>query len=292
MKDDAIEDKQDIRQWWATNPMTYADTHGQTSYADGTTATLGQRQFFEAADATFEEWNSPLHNERKFGKLFDYDRYRGKKVLEVGCGMGAMAMHWAKAGANIHAIDLNSTSIEQTTTRFALNNLTGHIALGDGNQLDFPDDHFDYVYSWGVLHHSPDLKRSIKELLRVLKPGGGFGVMLYNRESLSCRYFTDFVEGFLHREDAFLSPIELASRYGDGAREEGNPHTWPVTIDEMDGLFSPRSDDLDIKVLGGDLDFVFRYLMPGIGQVLPVFAKKVWARRFGLSLWMNGHLSR
>ena len=54
--------------------------------------------------------------------------------------------------------------------------------------MPFADATFEYVYSWGVLHHTPGIDRAIAEIHRVLKPGGGVGVMLYNRESLLYRF--------------------------------------------------------------------------------------------------------
>jgi SAM-dependent methyltransferase len=161
----------------------------------------------------------------------------------------------------------------------------------DANDLPFLDGEFDYVYSWGVLHHSPSLERSISELLRVLRSGGMYGVMLYNRKSLAHWYITQYVEGFLNFEDQFLGPLELASRYGDGYREEGNPHTWPVTISEMQKLFNVYSKNFECRCLGTELDGVLLLLWPGIGAIVPKILKKIWARRFGWSLWMKGSKS-
>lgn len=278
----------DVLDWWSSKPMTYAPTHGLTEYESETVA-LGSPQFFENADRIFYGWNTPLHDARPFGRLFPFDLYRGKKVLEVGCGMGCMAMNWARAGAQMTAVDLTPTAITQTKRRFELQGLTGEIMQADGRTLPFEDNSFDYVYSWGVLHHSPDLGRSLDELLRVLKPGGGFGVMLYHRHSFLYGYMVRYLEGFLHYENRFLDPLALASRYGDGAREEGNPHTWPITKAEARAFFKAHSGDMAIDVLGTDLDSIFPFVIPGIGEFLPGWFKKPWARRFGWSLWMHGH---
>ena len=277
-----------IADWWSAHPMTYAKTHGEAEYADGRVE-VGTAAFFEQADRKLLAWNAPLHGARPFGRLFPYETYAGKPVLEIGCGMGAMACFWAQAGARVTAVDLAPKSIELTRRRFELLGLDGDIRQADARKLPFVDGSFDYVYSWGVLHHSPDLEHSIAELMRVLKPGGGFGVMLYHRHSFLYAYTIRFVEGFLHNEDRFLDSLELASRYTDGAREEGNPHTWPVTKDEARALFGPFSQDLDFKVFGTDLDGIFPYVVPGLGRVLPAWMKKPWGRRFGWSLWSHGH---
>ncbi len=277
----------DVQDWWADNPMTYSSTHGQNEY-DGKKIEAGTKEFYERLDREFYSWNTPLHNEYKFGKIFPYEEFKGKKVLEIGCGQATMASNWSKNGTDITAVDLNPTSVELAKKRFELYNLKGQVLQADGNSLEFEDETFDYVYSWGVLHHSPNLEKSIAELFRVLKPGGKFGVMLYHRESIREWYIVNYLEGFMHNESQFLNNLELNSRYGDGEREEGNPHTWPVTKNEMRELFGSYSNNLNIDVLGTDLDSIFKFLLPGMGMFLPKIVKKAWARRYGWSLWMSG----
>jgi ubiquinone/menaquinone biosynthesis C-methylase UbiE len=273
----------EVREWWAEHPMTYGDVHGESAESVGTP------EFFAEVDARFLDWNRPLHGERPFERIFPYDRHRGGTVLEVGCGMGTMASCWARQGARVTAVDLNPTAVTQTRRRFELLGLEGDVRQADARRLPFDDGTFDYVWSWGVLHHSPDLGQSLRELLRVTRPGGGYGVMVYHRRSLLHWYMTRYVEGFLHMESRFLSDVELASRYGDAAREEGNPHTWPVTRRELHALLSAAGATVNIRVLGTDLDSVLRLMLPGVGDLLPAALKKPWARRFGWSLWAHGH---
>jgi ubiquinone/menaquinone biosynthesis C-methylase UbiE len=285
------EGSKSIREWWARYPMTYGDTHGSTSFADGHSQEIGSREFFEQVDRTFYAWNHPLHGEGgKFARLFPYSEYRNSDVLEIGCGMGTMIMNWAQQGARITAVDLNPVSVLQCTRRLEMLGCRGTIAQADANSLPFADQSFDYVYSWGVLHHSPGLERSIREFFRVLRTNGGFGIMLYNRRSLFHFYRTCYLEGFLHCESAFLSPLELASRYTDGADKEGNPHTWPVTAGELRELLAPVTRELKIVRLGTELDNLLPQMipLPKIGAWLPVIVRKAWARRWGWSLWITG----
>ena len=280
----------EVERWWAENPMTYGAEHGRTVYDDGEYQ-LGSREFFERVDREFYSWNRPLHEEaRPFGRLFPYDAYsNGGRVLEVGCGMGTMASNWARQGARVTAVDLNPTAVEMTRRRFDLYGLAGEVRREDARRLPFPDAEFDYAYSFGVLHHSPDLTASVAELMRVLRPGGGFGVMLYNRRSILYWYSIGYLQGFLHYENRFLGPLELASRYGDGDTAEGNPHTWPITKAEALELFGPHSRDVEVRCLGTDLDQLFRQMLPFVGRVVPRVALKAWARRYGWSLWISGH---
>jgi SAM-dependent methyltransferase len=285
-----------VRSWWAAFPMTYGTSeHGSTTFRreDGSeeSLALGTKEFFDAVDQTFYEWNEPLHTaEVPFARLFPYESFRGRRVLEVGCGMGTMAMGWARQGARITAVDMNPVAVQQTTQRFRLFDVPGTVLQSDARSLPFAADSFDYFYSWGVLHHSPDLERSVEECFRVLKPGGRYGVMLYDRESILFRYRIQFVEGFLHGESRFLGPVELASRYADGDRQEGNPHTWPVTAKEASRIFGRHSHSVQMRRFGLDLDKSLPQLipLPGMRRLLPRSLRKPWARRWGWSLWISG----
>jgi ubiquinone/menaquinone biosynthesis C-methylase UbiE len=287
--------KEVIKSWWAGSPMTYGSVHGESYYEaqDGSKKVLelGTREFFEQVDRTFYSWNLPLHSEPDyFSKIFPYERFQDRKVLEIGCGMGTMAMNWARHHARVTAVDLNFTSVAQTTRRFEIFGLPGTVLQADANRLPLSDGYFDYLYSWGVLHHSPNLALSLAEAFRVLKPGGEFGIMLYGRRSFLYVYRILYLEGFLHGESRFLDALELASRYTDGWEEDGNPHTWPVTAAEMRLLLKGEARDLKIRALGTELDNILPQLipLPGVSRWLPQAARKVWARRLGWSLWMSG----
>jgi SAM-dependent methyltransferase len=286
-------DKPDVKQWWARFPMTYGQNHGELSWLtdEGIEERfeLGSREFFAKVDENFYRWNAPLHADgARFGRIYPYERYRGGKVLEVGCGIGTMAMNWALQGGRMTAVDLNPVAVEQTSRRFKLFDLPGLVLQADGRVLPFANDSFDFVYSWGVLHHSPDLKRSLDELIRVLRPGGEYAVMLYHRDSIRYRYAIRYLEGFLAGESRFLDPLQLSSRYTDGRDKEGNPHTWPVTAEEMRQIFGKTASTVDVSCFGRDVDNHFKLLMPGIWRLVPLALKKPWARRWGWSLWITG----
>ena len=299
MADTAVADtaaKEEIRKWWAAAPMTYGESHGEACYPrpDGSVerVEVGSKRFFELADERFYSWNMALHEGGvPFSSIFDYRRYDGKDVLEVGCGMGCMAMNWAERGARIAAVDLNPVAIAETRRRFDLFGLEGMIEEADGEELAFENDCFDYAYSWGVLHHSPAPERSIGELFRVLKPGGSAGVMLYHRSSILYRYTVRFIEGFLNMERLFLNELELASRYGDGGREEGNPHTWPVTEEEVFRDLFSAYENVRIRVLGADLPPILNTWRPGLAERLSERSLDRLTRHHGWSLWITGNKS-
>lgn len=277
----------DVSQWWSGNPQTYGDQHGKPQYHDAS-IDFGSAQFFQRVDETLCEWNGPLHGASPFDRLFPFERYRGKRVLEIGCGMGSMASFWAKQGAEVTAIDLAPFSVAMTKRRFEVMNLSGKIMQADGRTLPFADGQFDYVYSWGVLHHSPNLGQSLAEMMRVLRPGGEFGLMLYHRHSLFYLWRIAYREGLVHGESGFLDPVALTSRYTDASEAEGNPHTWPVTRSELRNLIGPYAANLRFRVLGTEIDDVFNMMLPALGRIMPRWMLKPWARRLGWSLWASG----
>ena len=288
-----MEVKERIASWWAEHPQTYGTEHGGTTFeeAEGLrTLELGTREFFERADKEFISWNKPMHDETgPFGRVFPFARFRGRRVLEIGCGMGCMASLWAARGAKMTAVDLNPVAVAQTRRRFELFGLPGTVQREDANRLSFSDGEFDYAYSSGVLHHSPDLPKSIADMMRVLAPRGEFGLMLYNRHSLLQWYRIDYLEGVLHGENRFLDRLALSSRYTDGEGIEGNPHTWPVTTAEMREMLAPYAETVNIQVLGTDLEGILeKMLLPGVSRLVPKIVKKAWGRRWGWGIWIGG----
>lgn len=110
---------------------------------------------------------------------------RGLRTLEVGVGMGADYQQWLKAGAIATGVDLSPMSLEQARHRCKLAGYTPDLRVADAENLPFADATFDLLYSYGVMHHSPNPERCVQEALRVLKPGGSLKIMLYHHRSLT-----------------------------------------------------------------------------------------------------------
>jgi SAM-dependent methyltransferase len=104
-------------------------------------------------------------------------------VLEVGVGLGTDLVRFARAGAHVTGVDLTEHAVALARRRLELEGLPGDVSVVDAEALPFPDGAFDRVYSWGVLHHTPDTARAVSEALRVLRPGGRLCAMLYARRS-------------------------------------------------------------------------------------------------------------
>jgi len=118
---------------------------------------------------------------RDFAK---FDDSADLRVLEIGVGLGADHEQFARAKARLSGIDLTDRAIELTARRLALAGFPSDLRVGDAENLPFPDEEFDVVYSWGVIHHTPDTQRAIHEIHRVLKPGGEARIMIYSRWSM------------------------------------------------------------------------------------------------------------
>jgi ubiquinone/menaquinone biosynthesis C-methylase UbiE len=277
--------KNEIRDFWTRYPC--AKNIIKTPEID--------KEFFLAHDRIIDKY-MPGHYD-----IFKYDSCRGKKVLEVGCGMGAHARHCAAYAKEFYAVDLSPASVELTKKRFELFNVKGaHIQQGDAENLDFPEGFFDYVYSNGVIHHTPDTKKAVHEIYRVLRPGGRATVMIYNKNSVF--YWVDLMlwgrmkyfilkmipKGLVYSifgKDSIAERLkntldrtpfgglgDLALRFCDGYF---NPHTKVYTKVQARRLFS-EFKDVSIK-LGSSKDrwleripFVDKYL----GWGLFIFAEK------------------
>lgn len=113
----------------------------------------------------------------------DFPCATGKMILEIGVGAGADFANWCKYAAHVTGVDLTDAAIALTGERLALNAVPPEkyaLRTADAENLPFPDHRFDMVYSWGVLHHTPDTARAFQEVLRVLKPGGTVRAMIYH----------------------------------------------------------------------------------------------------------------
>jgi len=114
----------------------------------------------------------------------EFRHWVGRWVLEIGVGIGSDYDQFLRAGARAIGLDLSPRSLVLARQNAATNKVSAHLLNADAECLPFADDTFDLVYSWGVLHHSPDVARTLQEIHRVLRPGGECRAMLYHRHSL------------------------------------------------------------------------------------------------------------
>jgi len=157
--------KEEVREFWNSDPCG-------SRY-------LGDRADFEAHARARYQLEPYIHEFAGFAQS------SGQRVLEVGVGTGADYLEWLKAGAQATGVDLSSASLEWAKRRCEMAGYRPDLRVSDAEHLPFPDNTFDIVYSYGVMHHSPDTSQCIGEARRVLKPGGALRIMIYHHPSLT-----------------------------------------------------------------------------------------------------------
>jgi SAM-dependent methyltransferase len=149
-------------------------------------ASCGEALYLQGCDANAYEAQARKRYELEpyIPAFAGFANARGKRILEIGVGLGADHQRFAQAGAQLAGIDLTERAIEHTTRRLRAFGLASYLVIGDAEDLSFPDRYFDCVYSWGVLHHSPDTRKAVSEIWRVLKEGGSAKLMVYHKWSV------------------------------------------------------------------------------------------------------------
>jgi ubiquinone/menaquinone biosynthesis C-methylase UbiE len=153
----------------------------------------GSREYFvrllDARDA-YAPW---------LAESLGYKEASGLDVLDVGCGQGIDLAGYAMSGARPTGIDLTPRHVELARAHLAAMGLEGEVVVGDAEALPFADGSFDRVSSNGVLHHTPDMPAALREIYRVLRPGGEARIIVYNRSSFHYWINQVLLEGILNR---------------------------------------------------------------------------------------------
>ena len=148
-------------------------------------ASCGEELYLEGRDKTaYEKQAQKRYELEPYIGFAEFDSSHNQRVLEIGVGLGADHQKFIEAGANVCGIDLTERAIENTKTRLKLFGLESSLRVGDAEKLEFDDNSFEIVGSWGVIHHSPNTQKAINEIYRVLKPGGVGKIMIYHKWSL------------------------------------------------------------------------------------------------------------
>jgi len=292
MSEENLKLKERVREFWQDHPCG-------TKFAD---APPGSRRFYELVEEHryTKEWHIPI--------AASFADAKNLRVLEVGCGLGTDGAQFAKAGADYTGIDLTRAAVDLAKRRFELFDLPGSFRVSDAEHLEFADNSFDLVYSHGVLHHTPDTAGAVREIHRVLRPGGRAVVMLYHRDSYNYRVNISMLRRtgvhllrwnsglkLVHlltgepeealREHArqlqakpkYLSSQEFLSRNTDGA---GNPLARVYSRKEARELFKDFAH-VELRTY-----FLNKRWLPLVGPILPRSLESQMASRWGWHLWI------
>lgn len=261
------------RKWWSAHTMSYdwKDKSGLVEFTP---------PWFEDIDRRF------IHGARLFAdapnpfeELMGIRELSGKRVLEIGCGMGFHSEMLIRAGAEVVAVDLSPTSVMATTKRLAQKKLTADVRQMDAEALEFPTGTFDMVWSWGVIHHSSRTGRIVREIERVLQPGGKARIMVYNLEgmpayiTLATRYLVGFWRGRSLDELLWQSTDGFSARF--------------YSKDSLTDLLATFFDEVEMTVLGQDPDVVPlpRVLRRQVLKLVSLSRQRALVRRRGAYLF-------
>ena len=230
-----------VQDFWSEFPMVY-----------GPTATTPEK-IFEKMERVLRDQYSHMQgpNEPLLAGLLDYASFKGRPVLEIGFGTGWLMNELVRAGAQVHGIDLSRS--HEALCRHRFRNHDVKLQIASAENIPYPQNTFDLVAAWGVLHHAADDARCYAEVHRVLKPGGRMFLMLYRHGGAKYYYQNIFRKGvlggglFRHRfnVDAFIRSV--TDKYSEDS--PGAPVSRHYTERELRRLLSHFSR-VDLRITG------------------------------------------
>jgi 2-polyprenyl-3-methyl-5-hydroxy-6-metoxy-1,4-benzoquinol methylase len=212
-----------VRDYWDRRPCNLR--HG--------TAPVGTREYFDQVEAR------KYRVEPHIPGFAQFERWKGKKVLEVGCGLGTDSINFARAGADLTVVELSQASLDLCKKRFEVFGLAARFHLADAEELSatVPVEPYDLVYSFGVLHHTPEPAKAFAEIRKYLGPASELRVMLYAKRSTKA--------------------LAIALGLAQPEAQAGCPVAFTYTAREVRALLEP----LGYRVASVTKDHIFPYVI-------------------------------
>ena len=259
-----------VRDFWDSRPCNIRHSDKK----------IGEKQYFEEVEQRkyFVEPHIP--------RFAEFERWKGKRVLEIGCGIGTDTMNFARAGADVTAVDLSDRSLEIARERARVLGVT-NVRFVNGNAERLRESlaiqPYDLVYSFGVIHHTPNPDVALRELRRYLAPDGTLKLMLYHRTSWKMLWvLLKYGKGAFWKHDALIARWSEAN--------SGCPVTYTFTRRELERLL----DDTGYVIDSMFIDHIFAWSIPEYVQhryrkvwyfrALPQSALRLLEQRFGWHL--------
>jgi len=264
-----------VRDYWNARPCNIRHS----------TAAIGTKEYFDQVEARkyFVEYHIPAFAE--------FQRWRGKKILEIGCGIGTDTINFARAGAHVTTVDLSEKSMELARQRAAIFGLEDHISFSPGNaeQLStfVPVEPYDLIYSFGVIHHTPNPGAVLAQLRQYARPGTTIKIMVYHRRSYKVAWIL-LTEG----KGRFWKLSELVAKNSEA--QTGCPVTYTYTRSEARRLlethgFRARKVEVEHIFPYRIQDYVqYRYTKEWYFGWMPQPMFRALERRLGWHLLLTG----
>jgi len=226
-----------VRRYWNARPCNIRHSPKQ----------VGTREYFDEVEARkyFVEPHIPAFAE--------FERWNGKKVLEIGCGIGTDTMRFARAGARVTAVDLSEESLAVARERAAVFGVEDRITFyqADAERLSetVPIEAYDLVYSFGVVHHTPRPQNVVQEIRKYTGPESVLKMMVYHRYSYKVLWIL-----LRHGMGAFWKLDELVARHSEA--QTGCPVTYSYSRKSVRELLQ------GFRVEAMRIDHIFSYRIP------------------------------
>ncbi len=207
----------DVRSYWDERPCNIRHS----------TQEIGSKKYFDEVEQRkyFVESHIPA--------FADFSRWRGKRVLEIGCGIGTDTINFARAGAAITAVELSEKSLEIAKQRALVYGLVNNIKfmLGNAEELDqvIPVEVYDMIYSFGVIHHTPQPEKVIRQIRKYMDTNSELRLMVYSK--ISYKLF------WIMREEGIWDMSRMAELIARNSEAQtGCPVTYTYSFDEITSL--------------------------------------------------------
>ena len=226
---------------------------------------FGSREYFDEVEKRkyFVEPHIP--------KFVQFEKWKGKKVLEIGCGIGTDSINFARNGADLTAVELSEKSLEICKKRFAVYGLKAKFYLGSAEELNsfLPIQPFDLIYSFGVIHHTPHPEKVFEEIKKYCKPETEIRAMLYSKWCWKVLWIL-----LTYGRGRFWKASELISKHSEA--QTGNPIAYVYSFWGIKKLMK------DYKILEIYKEHIFPYV---IKKYVEYEYQKVWYFRW-LPYWL------
>jgi 2-polyprenyl-3-methyl-5-hydroxy-6-metoxy-1,4-benzoquinol methylase len=257
---------QEVKKYWNARPCNIRHSPKE----------IGTREYFDEIEARkyLVEPHIPVFAE--------FSKWNGKKVLEIGCGIGTDTINFARNGAQVTAVDVSEKSIELAKTRAEVFNVKDSIQFFCGNAEELstliPPGRYDLIYSFGVIHHTPHPEKVLEEVRAFTKPGTEVKIMVYYRYSWKVFWIV-----LKYGWGQFWKLDKLVARYSEA--QTGCPITYSYSKKQFSDLMEKQG----FGVTDVFVDHIFPYRIPDYVQYRYV---KVWYFRWipqGIFRWLEHH---